>query len=93
MESRCDIVEIKGDTVRLMHPGRAFEHAWKERQLAHQVQLGRVGEALGFSFRQRQRQRIVGEIREGLQCIAEDGVRAGMRILDVENGVFPSTAR
>src|SRR3954465_9000172 len=88
-EIACKFIEIKRDPVRLVGQGSRLDEARIERQPPHQRKFARIVEpsercsCKGY----RTRRSLVGEVRDNLSRVAEDGSATRMTVLDIEDRV------
>jgi hypothetical protein len=93
MKFTGQVKKIKGDPVRLMGGRRRLHDPRIERNLPHQREFRRVGEP----FQRRSIDdcrigKIRGQVGKDSAGIAEDGLPAGVSILDVEDGIASELA-
>src|SRR5262245_47225645 len=89
MKIASKLIQIKGNSVRLMGESRSFQQPGIEGKPPHQREFAGVLESIqrgtGESFDQSVR--ILRQVRQDLPHIAEYGPATGMAVLNVENRI------
>src|SRR6476659_6226182 len=89
VEIACKFIEIKRDPVRLVGQGSSLDEAWIERQPPYQREFAGIVEPVERCSCEgcRPRRSLVGEVRDNLPRVAEDGSATRVTVLDIEDRV------